>query len=209
VEAPVQHPADAPPQATAAWDASAFARPDAAADAVHREVRPLPADDAEKSADRVRDALARDACRRSAHQAAPASEPHVEELCTPAGARSAERSCAAPEAPEPLDAPSWEPPVERSPKPQALPQMKRVRLATASPDVPAARRLTMELETILLQARLPGAQEQPGPPEPQPPALPERPLPALAPQVFLPEHAQLAAPSDAALPAVPQLPYAA
>jgi len=47
-EAPDPRPADAILQATAAWDASAGVRQDAAADAVHLELRPQSADGAEK-----------------------------------------------------------------------------------------------------------------------------------------------------------------
>ena len=98
VEAPGQRPADALPQETDAWDASASARPDATADAVHLELRPPSVDVAEKWADRVQDAPVSDATRRSALLAVLAAEPHAAEPCTPDAARFAERSSAAPEA---------------------------------------------------------------------------------------------------------------
>jgi hypothetical protein len=105
VEAPDPRPADALPQETDAWDASASARPDARADAVHLELRPPSADVAEKLAGRVRDAPVSDATRRSALLAALAAEPHAGEPCTPAAAQFAERSSAAPEGEGPQDAP--------------------------------------------------------------------------------------------------------
>jgi len=98
VEAPDPRPADARLPATAASDASASARPDAMADAVHLELRPPSADVAEKWAARVRDAPVSDAIRRSVLLAAPAAEPPAAELYTRVAARFAEQSCAAAEA---------------------------------------------------------------------------------------------------------------
>jgi hypothetical protein len=168
VEAPDPLPADARRQATAVWDASACARPDAAADAVHPEVRPQPADGAERWADLARDAQGRDAhCHRSAPRAALAAEPDAAELCTPAVVRFAERSFAAPEAAErpeesvQRNASQSEPPEERSLK---LPEEEPAPLA--APDVPAAR-----LRAAMLQkARPPGAPEQQKPMVTQPEA---------------------------------------
>jgi hypothetical protein len=86
-----------------------------------------------------------------------------------------------------------------------LPQPEHVPLSAVSPGVPAARPLApMPPEA---QRR---AQEQLEPRVVQPPTLPEAPQPASQPeeqlpQASLPEHAQRAAPSDAALPEAPQL----
>jgi len=139
VEAPDPHPADALPPATAAWDASASARPDAAADAA--VLPPQPAGGAEKLAGRALDVQVRDAsCRRLDPRAAPAAGRAAEEPCTPAVARFAERSCAALEVAEQPDAPQSEPLTERSPKPpEALPRKEPVPLQAALPGVPAAR----------------------------------------------------------------------
>jgi hypothetical protein len=52
--------------------------------------------------------------RRSERQAAPAAEPDAPEPCTRAAARSAERSCAGPEAAGPLASRQLEPRAERS-----------------------------------------------------------------------------------------------
>ena len=208
VEAPDLRPADARPPETAAWDALASARLVATVDAVHLELRPPSADVAEKWADRARDAPVSDVNRRSALLAARAAEPPAAELCTPAAARFAGRSCAAAEAQmeQRSDAARQEPLPACSLKSLAdLPQPEHVPLSAVSPGVPAARPLApMPPEA---QRR---AQEQLEPRVVQPPTLPEAPQPASQPeeqlpQASLPEHAQRAAPSDAALPEAPQL----
>jgi len=118
VEALDPHPADALPQALNASDALACAHQDAAVDAVHPELRPPSADDAEKWVDRARDARVRDGTfRRLELQAAPSAGLAVPAPCTLAVARFGERSCAAPGAAEQPDAPKQEPLAERPPKP--------------------------------------------------------------------------------------------
>jgi hypothetical protein len=129
------------------------------ADAARLEVRPQPADGAEKWADRARGAQARDAlCHRSAPRAAPEAAPDAAELCTPAAVRFAERSCAAPEKAERPDAPQSDPPAEHSLKlSEALPREEPVPLAAQ--DAPALHsHVKMPLE-----ARQPGAREPPEP----------------------------------------------
>ena len=87
-------------------------------DAVHPELRPPSADAVERWADRARDVQVRDGTiRRLELQAVPAAGLAAPEPCTPAVARFAERSCAAPGAAEQPDAPKQEPLAERSPKP--------------------------------------------------------------------------------------------
>lgn len=79
------------------------------------EVRPPSADVAEKLADLAPGVPEQAAKRRrSALPAAREAEPGVMEPCTPAAARSAERSCAVLEAQmeEQPDAPHWEPLAE-------------------------------------------------------------------------------------------------
>jgi hypothetical protein len=139
VEVPDPRPADALPQATAAWDASASARPDAAADAAG--LRPQPADGAEKWAARVPAVQEQDDSRHQLEpQAAPAAVPAAAEPCTPVVARFAEQSCAVLEAEEPTDVLLWEPMAERSPKSwEALPGMESVPPAALLPRVQAVQ----------------------------------------------------------------------
>jgi hypothetical protein len=85
-----------------AWDASVCAHPDAA------DVCPelhwlLQEDGVERLAGQEQDGRAQDARLRSELLAAPAAELHAPAPCTPDVVRSAERSCAAPEAPERLE----------------------------------------------------------------------------------------------------------
>ena len=96
-EAPDPHREDAHLQASNAWDAWDDAHPDAT-DAADRRPEPWDAA-AEKLAVPVPDAQARDASSRLAHRPVRQVPPDaVAALCTPDAARSAERSCAAPEA---------------------------------------------------------------------------------------------------------------
>ena len=221
-EAPAPLLADAHPQAPTAWDASACARPDAAADAAHLEPRPPSADGAERWAAQEQDGRAPGARRRRlGPRAAPAAEPHAAEPCTPAAARFAERSCAAEEAREQKkqsDALQSRPLAEHSLKPpESLPREEPVPLAVA-PGVSPAHWWA----TILLEARPLDAQEQPEPLVAKRPATPlpasspqvrlqagRRQLEARPPQAFPPEHASPAAPLDAPLRAASQLPSSA
>jgi hypothetical protein len=208
-EAPDLRPADAFPQATAVWDALVSARLGAAADAAHPELHQPSADDAEKLAARALDAPAPAVKHhRSALPAALAAEPPAAEPCKPDAARFAERSSAATEVQmeERPDEPQSAPQAARSPKPLAeLLRPEHAPLSVVSPGVQVARPpASMPPEA---QRR---ALEQLEPRVAQPPTLPEAPPPASQPeeqlpQVSLPEHAPLAAPSDAALPEAPQL----
>jgi hypothetical protein len=121
-------PADALPRATAAWDASACARQDAMVDAPHQEVRPPSADGAERLVAPVLAAQARDdSTPQWEPRAAPAVAPGAEELCTPAAARSAEQSSAAPVAAQQPDVLQLASLAERSRIPtEAFPQMEPV-----------------------------------------------------------------------------------
>ena len=79
---PAPLPADARPRATAAWDASACARQDAAADVARQELFPQPAVGAERSAGRVRDVRERDVtCRRWERRAARVAQWDAEAPC--------------------------------------------------------------------------------------------------------------------------------
>ena len=79
------------------WDASACAHQDAAADAVHRELRPQREDGAEKWVGRVRDDRAQGALRRQLElPAAPLVERRELAPCTQVSDRFAELSCAEP-----------------------------------------------------------------------------------------------------------------
>jgi hypothetical protein len=101
VEAPVLLRAGALLQAPTAWDASAFARRDAAADELHRELRRPSADAAEKLVGQARDVPALDALRRRSElRVAPAVGSIGSELYIPDAAQFVERSCAAREAQE-------------------------------------------------------------------------------------------------------------
>jgi hypothetical protein len=118
VEAPVLLQVDAPLQAPTAWDALAFARLDAVADAAHRELRRPWADGAERLVARARDVRAPGASRRRLELRAALAEVPIElEPCRLDAAQFAERSCAEREAPEQTDAPQGAPLAERSPKP--------------------------------------------------------------------------------------------
>jgi hypothetical protein len=206
VEAPDPRPADELPRATAAWDASACARRDAAMGAA--DLRPQLAGGVERWAGLARDVPARDAtCRRLEPRAAPAAKPPAEAPCRPVAARFAERSSAAPEVAEQPGAPQGQPLAGRSPKPPAVFPRKDLVLLAAAPGVPTAR----PQATMPPEAQRMDVQKQPEPLAAGLPALPEMPLPASSPeapppQVFLPE---LVALLDAALPAAPQLPSAA
>jgi hypothetical protein len=150
VEAPDLRPADVRPQALSAWDASVCVHPDAAADEAHLRLhhRRQRVAVVEKLAGREQDAQVPDGkFRRLELQAAPEAELAAPALCTPDVARSAERSCAAPEAAEQPDALKQEPRAERSPKPpeahsqrEPVPQAAQQR---AAPEVrqPATRKL--------------------------------------------------------------------
>jgi hypothetical protein len=96
-EAPDLHPADALPQALAAWDASDAAHPDEAADAAHlQDLRLEPADAAEKS---VGPELGVREQHASHHRsellvAQGVAETDAPGLCTQVAVRFAEQSCA-------------------------------------------------------------------------------------------------------------------
>jgi hypothetical protein len=109
---------DALPQAPSAWDASAFVRRDAAADAVLRELRQPLVDDAEKLVGPARADPALGASRRRLGlRAAPAVALIAPEPCKPGAARFAGRSCEALEAPERAGALQRAALAERSRKP--------------------------------------------------------------------------------------------
>jgi hypothetical protein len=214
VEAPDLRPAGAIPQATGAWDASVCARPDAAADVLHLELRSPPADDAERLVGRARDVRERHALHRQSELlAAPAAEQAAKAPCTRVLAQSAERSSLAPVAVAQLNAPESK---QRAPRKQMQMQMEVRRLEafelqTAPRGVPAVRlRASMPVEAQLL-----GAWEQPEPSEMHsrklPAALWASPAAAqpslggsLRPgarlQVFPPEHVSLSRPRDAEPP---------
>jgi hypothetical protein len=134
-------PADALPQATAAWDASACVHPDATVDAPRREVRPPSADGAERLVAQAQAAQVQDdSSRQWELQAAPAAALAATEPCTRVAVQSVERSCAAPEVAEQSDEPQSEPLAECSLKPQAaLPQMEPVPQEAVMQDVQAVR----------------------------------------------------------------------
>jgi len=104
VEEPGLHPKDVRPPALAAWGASDVVRQDATADAA--DLRPEPADAAEKSVGRAQDAPEPHASRHQSElPAVPAAEPGALVLCTLVADPSAERSYAAPVAAERLALP--------------------------------------------------------------------------------------------------------
>jgi len=150
---------DARPLVLSAWDASVCVRPDAAADEAHLHLRSLRQREAvvEKLAGRARDAQVPDGkFRRLELQAVPEAEaePDAPALCTPAVARFAERSCAAPEEAEQPDALTQEPRAERLPKPpEAHLQREPVRQAAQPRAAPAVRQLAMRKLAALLLAQ--------------------------------------------------------
>ena len=227
MEAPDLLQAGAPPQVLPAWDASAYARRDAAADGAHPQRLPLRPQVAvvEKSAGRAPDVQGRAALHRQWVLRAALAELDEPAPYIPAVARFAERSYAALEIEEQPDAPQLGTQAVRQPKPPgALPLLELVlRAATISRAVPAVRQLEPRESTATLPE--PAAQPQPAgprrkavrssavwaprPPVEQPQAAPEAHLPvssleALLP-VFLPEPVRW----DAALTAEPPLPSAA
>jgi hypothetical protein len=158
---PDLHPADVRLQALNAWDASACVRPDVAADEAHLHLRPQQQREAvvEKWAGRALDAQVRDGMsHRSELQAAPAAELAAPALCTLDVARSAERSCAAPEAAELPGALKLEPLAERSPKP---PEAQRELEPQAA--APRAAQAVQQLAMRKLAALLPAREAQPQP----------------------------------------------
>lgn len=149
------------------------------------DLRPQPADGAERLAvpapdGQAPDAQARDdSSRRWELRAAPAVAPASSELCTPVAARFVERSCGAPAAAKRPDAPPEEPRAERSRiQPEVLPQMDPAPQEEAPRDVRAVQpRATPQPATMLPEVPPPVA-EQPEPPEFPSLALPALPLPA-------------------------------
>jgi hypothetical protein len=157
VEAPDPHPADARPQALSAWDASACAHPDAAADEAHRYLRRQRQREAvvEKLAGQVLDAQARDGkFRRLELQAAPGVELAALALCTLGAGQSVEQSCAELEAAEQPDALKQEPMAARSPRPQeALQQAEPVPQAAELRDAAEALQLATRKLAALRRAQ--------------------------------------------------------
>jgi len=147
------------------------------------DLRPQPADGAERLAVQAPDAQVRgDSSRRWELRAAPAVAPASSELCTPVAARFVERSCAAPAAAKRPDAPQGEPPAERSRiQPEVLPQRDLALPEAALRDERAGpRRAAAKPATMLPEAR-PPAGERPEPAEFPSPALPALLLPASLP----------------------------
>ena len=116
------HPLDAHPSAKYAWDASACARQDGAADALPA-LHPRPGVGAGRWAGQALDVRERRASRhRLERQAAPEVELASSEPYIPDAARFGERSCAVPVVAEQM---AEAQPVERSPiQPVALPQVE-------------------------------------------------------------------------------------
>jgi hypothetical protein len=122
-------------------------------------------------------------CRQLELRAALEAERDAAELCTPAAAQSAERSCAASEAAQPPDAPA--PLAARSQKPPEALRLKP-ELAAASPGVPEVRSRMRPQPVPSAEAPQPDVRKQP---EAHSRMLPEAPLRASPPEALLPEHA--------------------
>ena len=147
---PVQRQADVIPPGQSAWDASDGAHPDVAADVALPRRRALADADAGKLAGRARDVQASgvrslDEPRSEHLAAAEAVRDAAAELCIPGAARSAARSCVAPE-------------VWAQPEP---PKLEEPRDA-AQPESAAQPRLQRSETQVLPAAQLPLAGQSPG-----------------------------------------------